>query len=207
MNRRRKVLVVDDHPLFVQAVGEIVSRLDAEAEVQGAHNLADALAWLRQARPDLVLLDLNLPDASGLEGLAALRTRLPDVPVVVISAADDPQYRREAQACGIRRFVSKSARPAEIIEAIRQVFDAADGQRRPEAGGRPGGRRAALSQRQLEVLREMATGKSNKEIARSLDISVDTVRTHVVEILSRLGVRNRTEAVMLFYSGQYEVTK
>jgi DNA-binding NarL/FixJ family response regulator len=65
----------------------------------------------------------------------------------------------------------------------------------------------ALSQRQLEVLQEMATGKSNKEIARSLDIAVDTVRAHVVEILSRLGVRNRTEAVTVYYSGQYEVSK
>lgn len=207
MSRLRKALVVDDHPLFVQAIGEIVSRIDPLASVQGAHTLADALAWLRNDRPDLVLLDLNLPDVSGPEGLAALRARLPDVPVVVISAEDDPLRRREAEAYGIQRFVSKSARPAEIIEAIRQAFDAVDGQRRPAAGDRPGGRRAPLSQRQLEVLREMATGKSNKEIARSLDISVDTVRTHVVEILSRLGARNRTEAVTLFHSGQYDVAK
>jgi Response regulator containing a CheY-like receiver domain and an HTH DNA-binding domain len=75
-------------------------------------------------------------------------------------------------------------------------------QRSPEEG-----KRVALSQRQLEVLQEMATGKSNKEIARSLDIAVDTVRAHVVEILSRLGVRNRTEAVTVYYSGQYEVSK
>ena len=203
MSRLRKVLVVDDHPLFVQAIGEIVSRIDPLASVQGAHTLADALAWLSNGCPDLVLLDLNLPDVSGPEGLAALRARLPEVPVVVISAEDDPLRRREAEAYDIQRFVSKSAKPAEIIEAIRQAFDAADGQRRPAAGDR----RAPLSQRQLEVLREMATGKSNKEIARSLDISVDTVRTHVVEILSRLGVRNRTEAVMLFYSGRYDVGK
>lgn len=211
LNLRKKVLVVEDHPLFVQAIGEIVSRIDAAAEVQGAHTLADALAYLnRGGKPDLVLLDLNLPDVSGLEGVTALRSRLPEVPIVVISAMDDPDRLRELEQSGIRRFVSKSARPAEIIESIRQVFRAAKGGSAGHGAGQPAqeeGKRMPLSQRQYEVLREMATGKANKEIARSLEIAVDTVRAHVVEILSRLGARNRTEAVMLFYSGQYEVSK
>ncbi len=209
MSHRKKVLVVEDHPLFVQAIGEIVSRIDPAAEVQGAHTLADALAWLKRGSPDLVLLDLNLPDVSGLEGVDTLRSRLPEVPIVVISAVDDPAQLRDLERSGIHRFVPKSAKPAEIIESIRQVFHAAEG-----IGGSAavppspeGGKRTPLSQRQLEVLREMATGKSNKEIARSLDIAVDTVRAHVVEILSRLGVRNRTEAVTVYYSGQYEVSK
>lgn len=159
--------------------------------------------------PDLVLLDLNLPDVSGLEGVSALRCRLPETPIVVISAMDDPVRLRELEHAGISRFVSKTARPAEIIESIRQVFHAAADAPDRHAGqhATERGKRMPLSQRQIEVLREMATGKSNKEIARSLEIAVDTVRAHVVEILSRLGVRNRTEAVMVFYSGQYEVSK
>jgi DNA-binding NarL/FixJ family response regulator len=205
---RKKVLVVEDHPLFVQAIGEIVSRIDPAAEVQGAHTLADALASLQRGGPDLVLLDLNLPDVSGLDGVAALRQRLPEVPIVVISAMDDPDLVRDLEQSGIHRFVSKSAKPAEIIESIRQVFHAAAGLDRRETPPSPEvGKRTALSQRQVEVLQEMATGKSNKEIARSLDIAVDTVRAHVVEILARLGVRNRTEAVTVFYSGQYEVSR
>lgn len=205
---RRKVLVVEDHPLFVQAIGEIVSRIDPTAEVQGTHTLADALVWLQRGSPDLVLLDLNLPDVTGLDGVAALRGRLPEVPIVVISAMDDPGLQHGLERSGIHRFISKSAKPAVIIESIREVFLAA-GSARPEALplAPEASRREALSQRQFEVLQEMATGKSNKEIARSLDIAVDTVRTHVVEILARLGVRNRTEAVMVFYSGQYDVSK
>lgn len=205
---RKKVLVVEDHPLFVQAIGEIVSRIDPAAEVQGTHTLTDALAWLERGSPDLVLLDLNLPDVSGLDGVAALRRQLPEVPIVVISAVDDPALLRDLERSGIHRFVSKSAKPAEIIESIRQVFHVAGPARRDTAQRSPEeGKRVALSQRQLEVLQEMATGKSNKEIARSLDIAVDTVRAHVVEILARLGVRNRTEAVTVYYSGQYEVSK
>lgn len=204
----RQVLIVEDHPLFVQAVSEVVARLDRNAQLRSAHTLADALAAVEGGWwPDFVLLDLNLPDVVGLEGVRKLRQRLPGVPVLVVSALDDPDVRRKLRDAGIDRFVSKSARPAEFIESVRQMFQLV-----PDAAADPGRRPAPalhtpLSQRQIEVLREMATGKSNKEIASCLEISVETVRAHVVEVLARLGVRNRTEAVMVFYSGRLELSQ
>ncbi|MCC6657240.1 MAG: response regulator transcription factor [Rhodocyclaceae bacterium] len=201
----RQVLIVEDHPLFVQAVSELVARLDRNAQLRSAHTLADALAALEGGwLPDFVLLDLNLPDAAGLEGVRQLRQRLPWVPVMVVSALDDPEVRRKLRDAGIGRFVSKSARPAEFIESVRQMLQLAP-EATADSGRQPTSLRTPLSQRQVEVLREMATGKSNKEIARGLEISVETVRAHVVEILARLGVRNRTEAVMVFYSGRFEL--
>lgn len=204
----RQVLIVEDHPLFVQAVSEVVARLDRNAQLRSAHTLADALAavesgWL----PDFVLLDLNLPDVVGLEGVLKLRKCLPGVPVLVVSALDDADVRQKLRDAGIGRFVSKSARPAEFIESVRQMFQLvpeamADSEKRQALA-----LRTPLSQRQIEVLREMATGKSNKEIARCLEISVETVRAHVVEVLARLGVRNRTEAVMVFYSGRHDLSQ
>ena len=171
-----------------------------------------------KAPPDLIastLARVNAAQPAAGQSVAGPRppwrawgTGLAAAAIVVISAVDDPALLRELERSGIHRFVSKSAKPAEIIESIRQVFHVAGPARRDAAQRSPEeGKRVALSQRQLEVLQEMATGKSNKEIARSLDIAVDTVRAHVVEILSRLGVRNRTEAVTVYYSGQYEVSK
>ena len=211
MSCRKTILIVEDHPLFAHAVGEIVSRLDPAAQIRSAHTLSDALAAIeRGGAPDFVLLDVHLPDVSGLEGVRVLRGRLPDVPIVVLSAVEDPALLKELQQAGIDRFVPKRARPADIIEAIRQVYMETAGAAVCETESQPaeyGAARAALSQRQLEVLREMATGKSNKEIARSLDISVDTVRAHVVEILARLDVRNRTEAVRVLFSDGYGLSK
>lgn len=199
MRRRKKVLVVEDHPLFSLAIGGIVAQVDPAAEVRSAPSLADALAALAQGDPDLVLLDLNLPDVSGLAAVTALRDRLPEAPILVISASEDAVLRREIGKAGIRDFIPKTAASAQIVASIRQAIHGGGG---PALGSAPA---MALSQRQLEVLREMATGKANKEIARSLGISIDTVRAHVVEILARLGVRNRTEAVRVFFSGRYAV--
>jgi len=212
MNRRKNVLVVEDHPLFIQAIIAVVSGIDPEATVQGAHTLADALACLeRNGVPDLVLLDLNLPDVSGLEGVIELRRRLPGIPIVVLSATDDADCVGEAEKAGIDCYISKSAKPEKIVALIRNFFSfpAATTLKKGETEQlvQHEARHMALSQRQIEVLREMATGKSNKEIARSLDIAVDTVRAHVAEILARLGVRNRTEAVMVFYSGQDKLSR
>lgn len=209
--RRKAVLVVEDHPLFIQAIMAVVSGIDPTAAVQGAQTLADALAWLeRNGHPDLVLLDLNLPDVSGLEGVTELRRRLPDIPIVVLSATDDADRVGEAEKAGIDCYISKSAKPEKIMALIRHYFSfpaVAPEKGETEQPVQEEARHMALSQRQIEVLREMATGKSNKEIARSLDIAVDTVRAHVVEILARLGVRNRTEAVMIYYSEQHKLTK
>lgn len=192
MTRRPTVLIVDDHPLYGQALAGVVAQVDPAAAVRLVPTLAAARAAIEEDRPALVLLDLALPDATGGQAAAALSSLLPGVPILVISATDDRPLRHELEACGIRGFVSKAAAPAQIAAAVRRLLP---------PGPVPAGRPTALSQRQMEVLREMASGKTNKEIARLLGISVETVRAHVVEILARLGARNRTEAVRAFYTG------
>ena len=200
-----KVLVADDHPLFREAVVPAVRHLeDTDSQIFEAGTLDEACR-LAAAVPDLdlLLLDLRMPGANGLSGLVELRRRFPALPVVIVSATDEPRMIREAIASGAMAYVPKSLDRASISEALRHVLAGETWQPDAEgvASGRPNGatiaeRLKALTAQQDNILRLMVAGKPNKIIAYELGIAETTVKAHVTLILRKLGVFSRTQAVL-----------
>ena len=166
----------------------------------------EALRAALSADPDvdLVVLDLHMPGAQGFGGLSLLRAEWPDVPVVMISATEDPAVMRRAVAFGAMGFIPKSSTPEQIAEALTAIMAgrewlpaqarAADS---PAEDRDLAARLAALTPQQLRVLLMMAQGKLNKQIAYDLDISIATVKAHVTAILRKMGCHSRTQAVIL----------
>lgn len=203
-----RLLVADDHPLFREAItGVIAAGLEA-SEVLEAASLAEALRLAETHDAlDLVLLDLGLPDADGLSGLARLREAVPELAVVIVSAEQQRATVLEALELGAVGYIPKSTPREGLIAALRQVLE---GQvylppaimRRP-APSRPcapvseENPLAGLTDKQREVLTHMVQGESNKMIAYRLAIAETTVKTHVSAILRKLGVTSRVQAILL----------
>ena len=194
-----RVLIADDHPLYCDALRAIVPQACAGADIGEAGSQEEVLAAVAGGPGfDLVLLDLNLPGATGLSCLYALRAAIPATPIVVVSAVDDPKIMHEVIMGGASAFVPKSAPGQVLINALRVTL----------AGGTymPAGVVEALRDsdrtspnqdltlRQRRVLELVATGLSNKQIARTLEISEITVKAHVSAIFRKLGVSNRVQA-------------
>ncbi len=204
-----KVLVADDHALLRTGLVDALSRLDPEPT---AYEAADAEEVMRlvSARPDLdlILLDLFMPGANGFELLSRVCAAAAGVPVVVLSASDEPGHMRKALDCGAVGFIPKSTGREVMLSALGLVL--AGGTYVPpelvlapptqEHGSLPlhgfGSGVATLTARQKDVLRLIGQGRSNKQIARDLDLSENTVKIHVAGVLRALEAANRTEAVM-----------
>jgi two-component system response regulator NreC len=198
-----RVLIVDDHAV-VRAGLRLL--LDAEEDLETVGEAGDARQAVFEARataPDVILMDIVMPDQSGLEALPALLHEHPDTRVLILSMQDDPRYVREAFAAGASGYVLKEAADVEVVGAIREV---ARGGRyvHPELGARliaaeaEAERRAEadpLSDREREVLRLLALGHTNQEIAKQLYISVRTAETHRAHIMQKLRLGSRAELV------------
>jgi DNA-binding NarL/FixJ family response regulator len=207
-----KVLVVDDHPLMREAVQAVVARLEPGAIVHAAVDSERGFA-IAAAEPDLdlVLLDLNIPGLAGVPALKAWRQRYPEVPVVVLSSADDRTTVLAAIAAGAAGFIPKSSPNEVLLGALRLVL-AGGKYLPPEAlapmagAGAKAARAAAettrsletlgLTDRQTQVLRLVAAGKSNKLICRELDLAERTVKAHISAVFRALGVSTRTQAAI-----------
>lgn len=206
-----KVLVVDDHPLIRQALLVVLRQLDSDLEVLEAGACHDALALAESNNDlDLVLLDIHLPGVSGLDALQSFRERVPAVPVVVISASEDPDDVTRALDSGAMGFIPKSQSSQVMINALRLVL--AGGVYLPPEmvrhAPRSGAARTAppasgtsyrdigLTERQAQVLALLIQGKPNKLICRDLDLAEGTVKIHITAILKALKVSNRTQAVI-----------
>jgi DNA-binding NarL/FixJ family response regulator len=198
-----KILVVDDHPLIVQALGQCLPDMDPRLEVLGAANREETLTALAR-HPDcaLVLLDLALPGARGLDLLAQLRLDYPLLPIVVLSATHDRATVGAALAAGARGYISKTARSEALLDAVRTVLS---GGRGVTASIAPTTTYAmtcvplqglGLTQRQAEVLQLLVQGKPNKLICRDLRLSEGTVKVHVSAILKALNVHSRSQAIV-----------
>ncbi len=212
----RLIIVADDHPLFREALKASVSRHDPETRFVEADSISDLLQTVEtEPAADMLLLDLNMPDAHGFSALAHLRGSRPELPVVVISADDNPQTIHNALRFGAQGFISKSTGAAQMVEAINLVFagdvytppgyepprtEQADGQDLEVAE-----RIAQLTPQQFRVLGMLCSGLLNKQIAYELDVSEATVKAHVTAILRKLGVGTRTQAVLL--AGRLAVDK
>jgi DNA-binding NarL/FixJ family response regulator len=202
--------VIDDHALFREGLKFLLRSLDAALEVDEAGTCAKALEHAAVRSYDLVLLDLKMPGLDGLDALAALREALPAAPLVVLSGEDNPAVVRAAIERGAMGFIPKSSTPEVLIQALRlvlaqgvylprTVLDAADPGSAPDSTASrattDGTALSGLTPRQMDVLRCVIQGKSNKVIARELDVSEGTVKAHLSSVLRSLGAHNRTEAV------------
>ena len=206
-----RVLVADDHPLYRSALGGLVGDAFDDVEVLECEDVASALLHLRDEAIDLVLLDLSMPDAEGLDGLRRLRMSSPATPVIICSALDEPQLVREAFSLGVSGYLPKSSGAAVTKHALQLVrsggiyvpsealLETAVPSSAAAAGSgdaSEGSGFAALTPRQQAVLSLLEQGMSNKAIARELSIGEITVKAHVSAILRKLGVDNRVQAVV-----------
>lgn len=202
----RSILVVDDHPLYRDALVTTLRRIFNVQHVDAVATVAEAQG--SKLQPDLIMLDLKLPDAEGLSGFVGLRDMRPDVPIVVISAEVNDAQLAHIRAMGGSGYISKSASEAELEAALRKVERGepsfpdwiSDIERAPEptADERDIMRRIAdLTPQQTRILRLISDGKPNKQIAYELTLAEATVKAHVTALLRRLGVRNRTQAALL----------
>ena len=198
-----RILIVDDHAVVRSGLAMLVNAEDDLDVVGEAGSARNAIFEARSTKPDVVLMDVMMPDQSGLEVVPQLLHEFPDAKVLVLSMQDDPRYVREAFEAGARGYVLKEAADTELVAAIREV---ADGGRyvHPELGARlvaaeTAERRRAeedpLSDREREVLRLLALGHTNQEIAKELYISVRTAETHRAHIMQKLRLSSRAELV------------
>jgi two-component system response regulator NreC len=198
-----RVLIVDDHAVVRSGLRLLLAAEEGIEPVGEAGNARDGVFQARALKPDVILLDVVMPDQTGIEVLPQLTHENPQAKVLVLSMQDDPHYVREAFAAGASGYVLKEAADAEVVDAIREV---ARGGRyvHPELGARlvaaevDERRREAddpLSEREREVLRLLALGHTNQEIAKMLYISVRTAETHRAHIMQKLGLQTRAELV------------
>ena len=209
----RQFLVIDDHPLFCDALSMTLRSFDDSTRVATANSLTDGLAVLDTGvSPDIVLLDLNLPDVDGTDGLARLRAKLADTPIVVISSYDDDSVVSRVLRSGAVGFISKKSGGSDLEAALRQVWngetcvppgyravaESAD-EEAPEASVE---RMRSLTPQQLRILMLVSDGRLNKQIAGDLSIAETTVKAHLTVIMRKLKVQSRTQAALIAQRAQ-----
>ena len=193
-----RVFSVDDHPLLREGISTLVNSQPDMTVVAEASNGRDALAEFRKHRPDVTLMDLRLPDMNGIEALAAIRAEFPEARVVMLTTSEgDVEIHRALQA-GARGYLLKSMPPSELVDVIRQVHA---GKKRipPEVAAQLAEHlgEETLTTREIEVLKHLAGGNRNRDIAEKLFISEETVKVHVKHVMEKLGASDRTEAVAI----------
>ncbi|EMI21966.1 two-component system response regulator [Rhodopirellula maiorica SM1] len=200
----KKLLIVDDHEIIRVGIGLLLE--GTEIEVAGeATTAAEALSQVEAIKPDVVLLDIRMEGGDGLNALGRIKLDHPDLPIVLFSAYDNPTYIARAVALGAAGFVLKSAGRERLTEALKLAVSGESAWTREELRRVTGALatprlsqdiEVPLTQRESEVLRQMALGLTNKEIAKMLGISYETVKEHVQHILRKIGVSDRTQAAV-----------
>ena len=202
-NNAIRVLIVDDHAVVRSGLHLLLDAEDDIEVVAEAGNVHDAVFEAREKKPDVVLMDVVMPDQTGIEGAPLVLKEAPEAKVLILSMQDDPRYVREAFAAGASGYVLKEAVDAEVVAAVREV--AAGGRYvHPVLGARLVAAEAEatareeadpLSDREREVMRLLALGHTNQEIAKMLYISVRTAETHRAHIMQKLRLSSRAELV------------
>jgi DNA-binding NarL/FixJ family response regulator len=194
--RQIKILTVDDHPLLRQGIAGVIQGEKDMLVVGEAANGREAIEMFRSRRPDVTLMDLQMPDVNGIDAIVAIRQEHPQARIIVLTTYEGDALARRALKAGVAGYILKDMIRTELLEAIRSVH----------VGKRYIPQRIAaeladhyaeddLSEREIEVLREVARGTSNKIIASHLSISEATVKAHMQNILLKLGASDRTHAV------------
>ncbi len=193
-----RIVIADDHPLFRAALGSAIARAAAEAMVEEVASLADARVALERDSTDLLLLDLKMSDCDGFAGLVAIRSDWPTVPVVVVSASEDPATVRRALSFGASGFIPKSATLEAMVQALSAVLsgDTWAPELKEATEDAMEDRIASLTPAQLKILVGLQQGRLNKQIAYDLGVTEATIKAHLTGVFRKLGVQNRTQAVI-----------
>jgi DNA-binding NarL/FixJ family response regulator len=193
-----RVLSVDDHPLLNQGIAALINSQSDMQLVAQASSGGEAIEKFREHQPDVTLMDLRLPDMSGIDTMVAIRTEFPQARIVMLTTFEGDVDIQRALEAGARGYVLKSMPPKDLIAVIRQVHV---GKKRipSEVAARLADHLGEedLTTREIEVLRKVAQGNRNRDIAEKLFISEETVKVHIKHIMEKLGARDRTEAIAI----------
>jgi len=195
--RRLRLVLADDHGLMVEAV-KLALEGRSEFEVVGiAENGSQVLPVAQRTEPDLIVLDLRMPGMDGLTCIRLLQARMPAVKIAVLSGIDSDELADEAVRLGASAFIAKGIDPAELPDALLAAHEnrVADPIGRHERDRATAAREAGLTERELEILRSVGEGRSNREIGKQLWLAEQTVKFHLTNIYRKLGVPNRAGAV------------
>lgn len=199
--KKTRILLVDDHPIVLDGLRSHLSGYSDFDVVGSAANGKEALARAKKLKPDLILMDISMPELNGIEAARVLKEKLPQINVMMLTMHDEPEYVRQMMASGARGYILKETTPAELVKAIRMVMKGGvwfspkvtkimmnDLTRSREV--RKETKSTILTPREREVLGFVADGFSNKSIAKELNISVRTVETHRDRLMKKLNIHN-----------------
>jgi DNA-binding NarL/FixJ family response regulator len=193
-----RVFSVDDHPLLREGIGALINNQPDMELIAQASSGAESIQQFRMHHPDVTLMDLRLPDMSGIDAMIAIRSEFPEARIIMLTTFEgDIEIQRALQA-GARGYLLKSTPPKELMDVIRQVHS---GKKRipPEIAAQLAEHLSdeALTTREVEVLQKIAGGNRNRDIAKELFISEETVKVHIKHIMEKLGASDRTQAVAI----------
>jgi DNA-binding NarL/FixJ family response regulator len=196
--KRIRVFSVDDHPLLREGIAAIIDNQRDMVMVAQAASSQDAIQQFRKHRPDVTLMDLRLPDGSGIETMIAIRAEFRDARIIMLTTFEGDVEIKNALESGARGYMLKSMPPKELVEVIRQVH-AGKKSIPPQLAAQLAEHMSdeALTEREIQVLSQIAGGNRNRDIAEQLFISEETVKVHIKHIMEKLGASDRTQAVAI----------